>query len=551
MIFMRNRGKSESGHFADCFEPAAYGLAAPLDVLLVEPPYKSLKGIGPECAYTLGPTALAGYLRVLGWNVAVLSGDLLADAPAASIFTFNVRKYAKGQKQYANILADAENAVWRRYENIIRACRPRCVGISWLTPACGAAAKIAELTKRVAPEILVIAGGHHPTFCPNEVLLNRAVDFVIRGEGEIPMGRLLEELRKLQPNWERVPSAHFRDKHGAIRATPNAPLLSDLDQLPPPARDLAIGANYEKYRTHYVASARGCPYACAFCSDKKLWGGKVRRRGVASVIKELKLLNQNYPLHFVDFVDGTFTYDPRWVRRFCIALLAENMGLRWRCTARYDNVDEGLLSLMKDAGCVGLYFGLESGSPRVLQAVGKKTTVEDIAAKSSLVAHSGLISVASIILGMPGETAADIRETLRFLKRLPFDVLDVNNYVPLPGTPYYEALSNAQRARIDWDRLAYKTLVGNPSADVSPAEMAQLTEAAHTLAAQRRRRMLWRLAGKATRKVVSNVFNACFHRAIASPVTVYSPLDNDQDVSNSALIPAAAAPKETLVSTVS
>jgi radical SAM superfamily enzyme YgiQ (UPF0313 family) len=479
--------------------PAGGLPAEPLDLLLIDPPYKGLKGVGPECGYTLGLAYLAGYLRAAGMNVAILTGDLMAGAPRASFLNFSVKKYAEGQKLYEAAL-DGPHTVWERIAATVRRHRPRAVGITYLSPTKAAVEKIAALVKAVDPGIKVVVGGHHAAFCPEEILENHCVDFVIRGEGEEPLRRLVEELKKDAPAFGSVPGLHYRAAAGSIIATADAEQTADLDSLPFPARDLVLECDYGALHTHLVVTARGCPYACTFCSDRRLWRGKVRRRGVANVIEELVSLQRDYRVKTVHFVDGTFTFDRRYVLELCAAMVAAGLRFRWLCTARYDNIDAEMLSAMKAAGCAALYFGLESGSPRVLDAVGKRITVTEIVKKSRLVRNSGLVSMASVLLGVPGETDQDIEATLRLMRVAAVDLFDVNCYVPLPGTVLFDGLSAAQRDGIDWRRLAYKTIEGQFTTDVPAAEMRRLTAEAHNIAARRRRSFLFRIAWRKLRE---------------------------------------------------
>ena len=109
-----------------------------------------------------------------------------------------------------------------------------------------------------------------------------------------------------------------------MKNNPGVSLLTNLDELPFLARDLVLNCNYDIYQVHCLSTARGCPYLCSFCADKNLWGGKVRRRSVDNVIKELKLIENTYKVNFVDFDDGTFTYNKKYLQKFCNTMISEN-----------------------------------------------------------------------------------------------------------------------------------------------------------------------------------------------------------------------------------
>ena len=176
-----------------------------------------------------------------------------------------------------------------------------------------------------------------------------------------------------------------------------------------------------------------------------------------NVIRELKLIEEKYKVDFVDFDDGTFTYDKKYLQTFCNSLINEKLTIKWRCTARYDNLDEDLLKLMKRANCCGLYFGLESGSDRILKSVNKNTTVEQIIRVSEMVYNSGIPSVTSVLLGLPNESKEDMKETINLMQTIKTDIFDVNSYIPLPGSPLWDEMKTEEKKKIDWRKSAYKS----------------------------------------------------------------------------------------------
>jgi radical SAM superfamily enzyme YgiQ (UPF0313 family) len=428
-----------------------------MDILLIDPPYTGLKGMSTDCGYSAGLTSLAAYLRHAGIETGVLAGDLLVDLPSNKTW-IDLKDYAAGQREYEKIVSDKTHVVWKKLADIVSQAAPMAVGISYYTPLKCTVERVADLIREVDRDIKIIAGAFHPTFCPEEVMQNPDIDFVIRGEGEIPLLSLVRQLKKDSPKWETVPGIYYRDRDGQVRGNPGVGLLNNLDELPFLARDLVLNCDYNHYRDHCLSSARGCPYTCSFCADRRLWGGKVRRRSVDNVIEELRLLKDTYEINFVDFVDGTFTFDRKYLETFCNKLISHNLNIKWRCTARYDNLDEDLLKLMKRANCSGMYFGLESGSDRVLKAINKRMTVEEIIRVSEMVYSIGIFSATAILLGLPYETKEDMEATLKLMKRVKTSILDVNSYTPLPGTPLWDSTSEEDKKNIDWRKVALKSL---------------------------------------------------------------------------------------------
>ena len=158
------------------------------------------------------------------------------------------------------------------------------------------------------------------------------------------------------------------------------------------------------------------------------------------------------------------------------------MSIKWRCTARYDNLDEDLLRLMKRANCSGLYFGLESGSDRILKAINKNTTVKQIIRVSEMVYDSGIPSGTSVLMGLPDETKEDMEGTLKLMETIKTDIFDVNSYVPLPGSPLWDSMNEEDKKKIDWRKTAYKSFDNYFSKSVSHDDLKRCLSQAYEIA---------------------------------------------------------------------
>lgn len=459
-----------------------------VDVLLVEPPYRSLKGVMAESAYPMSLVELAAYLEQAGVSVGVLCCDLLLGIKPSPVFDFDVESYAQGQRNYAAAVADDTHEVWGKIRRAIEGLNPKLVGITCLTPARKAAFNVAACVKKVRPETDVVMGGHHPTFCTAEVLDQDAVDYVVRGEGETPLLTLARQVIKGRTDPASIPGLSYLDG-GELRSNPVAPLMAALDELPLPARHLVLDCDFQTFNGHLAGSARGCPYVCSFCSDRRLWGGKVRRRTPARLIEDLKKVDADYAVGTVDLVDGTFTFDKRYLSDFARLYQAEGLSVKWRCTARYDNIDDEMLGWLRQTNCTGLYFGLESGSPEILKSVSKKTTLEGILAASKLVKDSGIMSITSILLGLPEERATDVQQTLDLMERIHTDLFDINCYVPLPGTTYYDEMSEADRQKVNWDTAGYKSFDNDFNKHIPVEQLRSFLNQAYSIAGETMERL--------------------------------------------------------------
>ncbi len=454
-----------------------------MDILLINPPYTALKGLASEHGYSINLVALATYLVSNGIDARVLDANLLIDLPPSEDWTFDVAEYARGQENYKKALENDNHSIWMELKNRIKQYHPKIIGITCLTPFKDLADKIAHITKEVDKDIKVVVGGHHPTFCPDEMIENHDIDFVVMGEGELPLLEIVKRILSGERNFNSAPGIMYRENN-TVKKTPAADLIADLDTLPVPDRGLVIECDYERYKNHYVSTARGCPYTCSFCSDRTMWRKKVRRRSVNNVIAELKHLNDNYNVQCIDFTDGTFTYDMNYLKEFCESLINENINVNWRCTARYNNIKEEMLPLLKKSNCAGLYFGLESGSKRILEAIDKKTTIEQIIKVSQMVSDSGLSSITAVMIGLPKETREDIDSTLKLMREIKTDIFDVNCYVPLPGTELFNKLSRKKRDSLDWKEIGYKSFNNHFTENLSRDELTVYLKEAYQIAAE-------------------------------------------------------------------
>jgi anaerobic magnesium-protoporphyrin IX monomethyl ester cyclase len=484
-----------------------------MDILLIEPPHSILKGLPTDRAYNVGLTSLAAYIHREGIETAVLMADLLIDFPQVNPliafireFGYTTRDLAEGQREVERVINDKNHVIWKKLSDAVKQANPRAVGIAYLTPLKCIVERVAGLVKEVNPDIKIVVGSFHPTFCPEEVMQNPDIDFVIRGEGEIPLLHLVKEIKKDAPKWEAVPGIYYRDRDGQVRNNPGAGALSNLDELPFIARDLVLNCDFNIHRVHSISSARGCPYTCAFCSDRRFWGGKVRRRSVDNIITELKLLKEKYNADVVDFVDGTFTFDRGYLQTFCNALINQKLNIKWRCTARYDNLDEELLQLMKKSNCAGMYLGLESGSNRSLKVMDKKETIENIIKVANMIQKSGIITVTSVLFGLPDDDKEDVEETLKIMRKFKTEFFDVNSYMPLPGSPLYDAMSDEEKRSVDWRKVAYKSFDNYFSKKISPEDFRRYLTEAYKIADNKRRKSLVRLAVGMSSYTLSRVF---------------------------------------------
>jgi radical SAM superfamily enzyme YgiQ (UPF0313 family) len=265
-----------------------------------------------------------------------------------------------------------------------------------------------ERVRRDDPAKTIILGGPGPTSVAENVLRHfPSVDAVVKGEGE----QTILDIASGAPDRD-IRGIVYRRPDGDVASNPPRERIRDLDTLPFPAYHLAEVSDYSHAG---VITARGCPYRCSFCEVAPLWGNKTRERSVANVISEIKLLHDRYGIETIHLNDDTFVLSRTRVEEFCRGIVAEGLDVAWWCLGRIDLVDEGLLSKMAHAGCVGVQYGIESGSENVLKRIGKKWDVSRIVdvVKMSL----GVIEnvTCTFVWGFPFESMGDFYETVHLM----------------------------------------------------------------------------------------------------------------------------------------
>jgi radical SAM superfamily enzyme YgiQ (UPF0313 family) len=333
------------------------------------------------------------------------------------------------------------------------------IGITATTSIVENAIKTAEICKKKIPKSKIVMGGVHPTVLPNEVLSNKYVDFVVRGEGEYTMlelvkGKKLKEILGLsyKQNGEII--------HNSFR-----PLIKDLDKILFPAYHLlpmdkyfpAVGS-YKRLPAMSTLATRGCPGRCTFCY--RMFGNKARTRSARNIINEIKLLINNYGIKEICFYDDVFTLFKKNVKEFCSIIIDEKIDITWSCFSRVDFVDEEMLSVMKKAGCHQIMYGIESGDEQILNGINKKTPFEKIEKAIFLTKKVGIDTRGAFMLGNPGETEETMKKTIDFAIKLDLDLSIFNITTPYPGTEmYYWAKENGYLNTEDWSKYDLSYIV--------------------------------------------------------------------------------------------
>lgn len=325
----------------------------------------------------------------------------------------------------------------KQVANVLAWDKPKIIGISAHTETYSGALEIARYVKNADDRVKIVFGGAHPSIMPERVLGEAAVDYVVIGEGEQTMVELAKFVLEGSGDPAAIQGLAYKADDGTPIVNPRRRLLSP-DELPYPARDLfPIEFYQEKWN---ILTARGsCPFKCSFCSASHIWEGRRRPRSIPSTIDELKVLIEYYGARHVFFTDDIFTVNKKWVYELLEALSELEYPLTWGCATRVDCVDGKLIKAMAGAGCVGVQYGVESGSQAVLDSV-KGIRKEQVLEAVRLSVDAGISVTSSFMIPFPEDTVETLRETKLFIKQ----VIDEGSEVlmsyttPYPGTDFYE-----------------------------------------------------------------------------------------------------------------
>lgn len=272
--------------------------------------------------------------------------------------------------------------------------------------------RLARELKRLRPDATVILGGPQASVVDVQTMKEFPfVDFILRGESEATLPQLLDAVSSGGAGVGRVQGLTYRDG-GVVARNPNAPVIEDLDALPLPAFHLF--PRIRDCRTFPLEAGRGCPFACSFCSTNDFFRRRFRLKSPHTLVGQMRFVKETYGVNSFDLIHDMFTVDRRKVLAFCEAVEESGERFRWACSARTDCLDDETLDAMARAGCDGIFFGIDSGSERMQEALNKGLDMGEAASRVALTTRRGISTVVSLITGFPEETEEDMRATVRF-----------------------------------------------------------------------------------------------------------------------------------------
>lgn len=410
-------------------------------ILLISPPFYRLMG-SHHNGINLGLSYIAAVLQENNYNVRIYNADYVDSENYLS-----QRQIFENYNTYREIIDDLSNPIWREIEDNIKKFDPDIIGITMFTANYKVAKIIAQIARKLNKEINVVVGGTHPTIDSEGTLSNGEFDYLVRGEGEFTFLELVGG-----KDVSEIAGLSYKKK-GKIINNPPRPFIEDLDLLPFPSRDLFLN-NSSNIDYENIITGRGCPYSCIYCASNKIWGRNVRFRSPDNVIRELIYLKEKFNSPILYFVDDTFTLRKDRAKEICRGIIKRNLDLKWKCDTRVDCIDYELVSLMKQAGCIRIKIGVETGSERIMKKIKKGLTIDKIRKGVEIIRKVELPLTAYLMAGFPGETNDDIRQTIEFGKEINADYYSLSIVAPYLGTEIYNEFVNSGN-KIDKEHWEY------------------------------------------------------------------------------------------------
>lgn len=367
--------------------------------------------------------------------------------PMGLLYIASVLEDEGCQVRFVDIDADGLNL--QNFYNLFNEFNPAIVGLTALTPAFNNALSVARIVKDTHRNIRVVFGGIHATIAPADVIHNKYIDFVIEGEGEIPIRELIRQLDSGRPDYTKVPGLWYK-QDGDILKNPRPALINELDSIPFPARHLI--ENPKRYLSQdairmpvaTIITSRGCPGRCTFCQTKQIFGKVFRYRSVENIIAEIGILINRFKVKEIHIMDDVFTLRKERVLKLCDEIKKREYDVSFQIAngLRADMVDEEILRALKSIGLMNVGFGVETGSELIMKNIKKdEITKSKLREAFNIAKRLGFETWGFFILGLPGETKLTANETINFAKELDPNFAKFLILKPFPGSEIFEELN--------------------------------------------------------------------------------------------------------------
>lgn len=317
-----------------------------------------------------------------------------------------------------------------------------------------------EEIKKQLPDVKIILFGYYAGMFSEEIMAKTNIDFIIQGEPDLIFQDLINHLNG-QKDIDSIKGLTY-NKNGKIVRLEEARRIPNPNELPMPAYDLL---NYKYYSEPFFSkpyailqSARGCPYSCNYCV--KTFGTKLTALSPENIFHQVKHLALSQKIESYRFIDDTFTAIPKRVIEFCKLIIENKLSyIKWSCFSRADTLNREMLEYMKMAGCSRIYFGMESGSEKVLNYYNKNYAIDEAINDIVYCKKLGFETIGLFMVGSPIETKQDLFDSIQLAKNCQFDFITVFQFMMYPGTEIFDK----NKDEIVFSILPYKNMFKDES----------------------------------------------------------------------------------------
>lgn len=341
--------------------------------------------------------------------------------------------------------------------------KPDVVAISALTCEAESLHTSAGMAREENPGSVVIVGGPHISACTSDVIEDGNIDILVIGEGERTFTELISRISQGR-DLAGTPGTAYRKEGEVLWEDPGEP-IEDLDTIPFPAWDLVDIGTYSRLgragnvkRGRYLPlfTSRGCPYGCYYCHN--VFGGRFRARSADNVVSEISRIVENFGITDLEVYDDIFNLDLDRAKTICRKLIELDYGLSiaFPNGVRADRLDEELVNLLAEAGTTNLAVAVETASPELQKTIGKNLDLQRVKDAVTWADRAGIVTNGYFMLGFPGETAEQIRQTIAYAEATDLFFASFFIVTPYPGTPLWDqTMGREASSSLDFRRYNY------------------------------------------------------------------------------------------------
>lgn len=346
------------------------------------------------------------------------------------------------------------------FEADLKEIQPNYLVANIATPTFKSDMMAVQHAKEIVPSICtIVKGAPFLTYNTNTIYENPFIDYVIIGEAELTLKDILDGV----PDNE-ILGICYRENFQPVK-NDKRPFIDNLDILPFPARHLVDNSIYRRPDNGKVQAvikvARGCPFHCFFCLATPVSGAKVRTRSPENIVAELKVCVEKYNIKNFLFWSDIFNFDREWTLELCQKIIESGLKITWSSNTRADTMDDEMAKMMYKSGCRLVSIGVESGSQKMLDNIGKKITLDDIRNTVKILKKNKIKIYNYFVIGLPWETEETVEETIKFAIELDSNFISFYTATPLPGTKYfaYAMLNKLVEGNLDFRSAYYEPVV--------------------------------------------------------------------------------------------